>query len=183
MIPIELTWPELWLAINAGVLRRLNGVRHRRTEPYGARPTAAWNDDINGCIAELALAKYLGLFWSGTVGRLDLPDVGILQVRSKTQRDHRLVILKSDDDAKPFVSVLVEIPVCHLCGWMLARDAKQPAWLLPDPSMPDRFFVPNTELEPMEKLRNIAPLNWGGAHAESNANDGERQGDQVSNAR
>jgi hypothetical protein len=153
-IPVELSWPELWLAINAGVLRRLNGVRNRREEPYGARPTAAWNDDINGSIAELALAKYLGIFWSGTVGRLDLPDVGTLQVRSKTVTDHRLVVLKSDDDDKPFVSVLVGIPVCHLYGWMFARDAKKPEWLLPDPPKPDRFFVPNDALEPMQKLRN-----------------------------
>jgi hypothetical protein len=161
VIPIELTWPELWLAINAGVLRRLNGVRNRRAEPYGVRPTAAWNDDINGSIGELALAKYLGIFWSGTVGRLDLPDVGRLQVRSKTQADHRLVVLNSDDDAHLFVSVLVGIPVCNLCGWMSARDAKDPAWLLPDESKPDRFFVPNTALLPMEMLRDAMPAELG----------------------
>lgn len=154
MIPVELTWAELWLAINAGVLRRLNGVRYRREEPYGARPTAAWNDDINGCIAELALAKYLGIFWSGTVGRLDLPDVGTLQVRSKVEVQHRLVVLRSDDDDKPFVSVLVTVPVCHLCGWMFAKDAKKDGWLLPDPPKPDRFFVPNDALQPIHTLRN-----------------------------
>jgi hypothetical protein len=153
MIPIELSWAELWLAINAGVLRRLNGVRNHREEPYGARPAAAWNDDINGCIAELALAKYLDIFWSGTVGRLDLPDVGRLQVRSKTEEGHRLVVLRSDKDAQVFVSVLVGIPVCHLCGWMLARDAKRAEWLLPAADKPDRFFVPNGCLEQMQQLR------------------------------
>jgi hypothetical protein len=158
MIAVELTWSELWLAINAGVLRRLNGVRNRREEPYGARPTAAWNDDINGCIAELALAKYLGVFWSGTVGRIDLPDVGILQVRSKTETGHRLVVLRSDEDTKPFVSVLVGLPICHLCGWMFARDAKREEWLLADPKKPDRFFVPNISLAPMQSLRDFAPL-------------------------
>lgn len=151
-IPVELSWPELWLAINAGILRRLNGVRYRREEPYGARPAAAWNDDINGSIAELALAKHLGIFWSGTVGRLDLPDVGSLQVRSKTDPVHRLVVLESDEDAKVFVSVLVGIPVCQLCGWMLAKDAKRSEWLLADPLKPNRFFVPNEALASMQAL-------------------------------
>jgi hypothetical protein len=158
LVSIELTWPELYLAINAGVLRRLNGVKYRRAEPYGARPTAAWNDDINGCISELALAKYLGIFWSGTVGRLDLPDVGRLQVRSKTETSHRLVVLKTDEDDKPFVSVLVGVPVCHLCGWMFAKDAKNPQWLLPEIGKPDRFFVPNEKLEPMQTLGSAARL-------------------------
>lgn len=158
---VELSWAEIWLAVQAGNLRRLNGVKHRRAEPYGARPTAAWNDDINGSIAELALAKYLDVFWSGTVGRIDLPDVGVLQVRSKTEQDHRLVILRSDDDAKPFVSVFVGVPTCHLCGWMHARDAKRAEWLLPDPSKPDRFFVPNSELLPVDLLRKMVVRTWG----------------------
>lgn len=151
-IPVELSWPELLLAVNAGVMRRLNAVRNGRKEEYGRHPAASWNEDINGCIAELALAKYLGIFWSGTVGRLDLPDVGTLQVRSKTEVGHRLVIRRSDKDAEPFVSVLVGIPVCHLCGWLFAKDAKRETWLLPDPDKPDRFFVPNGELQPIEAL-------------------------------
>ncbi|MGY3130081.1 hypothetical protein ACVWZM_000763 [Bradyrhizobium sp. USDA 4501] len=153
MIPVELSWSEVWFAINAGVMRRLNAVRNGRKELYQVHAAASWNEDINGCIAELALAKYLGVFWSGTVGRIDLPDVGRLEVRSKIETQHRLVVRKSDDDAKLCVSVLVGIPTCQLCGWMLAQDAKRSEWLLADPGKPDRFFVPNAELHPVETLR------------------------------
>lgn len=153
MVEIELTWPELWFALSAGLMRRLNGVRNGRAEPYGARPKAAWDADINGAIAELALAKHFNLFWSGTVGRVDLPDVGLLQVRSKIEMQHRLVVRREDGDDEVFVSVLVDVPVCTLCGWMRGHDAKREEWLLPDPDKPDRFFVPNAKLLPMAELR------------------------------
>lgn len=152
MTQVELSWPELYLAASAGIMRRINGLRNHREEPYGARPDAWWNNDINGCIAELALAKHLGIFWSGTVGRIDLPDVGALQVRSKTEVDHRLVILPTDKDEAVFVSVFVATPVCRLCGWMVAKEAKRPEYLLPDPAARDRYFVPNDKLHPMAML-------------------------------
>lgn len=152
MITVELTWPEILLATNAGVMRRVNAVRNRRQEPYGSRPEAAWNDDINGAIAELALAKHLNVFWAGTVGRIDLPDVGRLQVRSKTQDGDRLVVIASDDDTSIFVSVLVGLPVCRIDGWMMAKEAKRKEWLLPREGLPDRYFVPNSSLRSPREL-------------------------------
>jgi hypothetical protein len=148
-----LTWPELLLGCYVGVMRRVNALRRARQEPYGERPQASWNDDINGALAELAVAKHFNVFWSGTVGRVDLPDVGPLQVRSKNQADHRLVILKTDADDKLFISVFVATPECRLCGWFRAGDAKQAEWLLPDPPKPDRYFVPNSELHSIDTLQ------------------------------
>src|SRR5690242_4437176 len=121
-------------------MRRINAVRNKREEPYGERPQAYWTHDINGALAEAALAKYLDHFWSGTVGRIDLPDVGPLQVRSKNEVGERLVILPTDDDGQVFVSVLVGVPRCLLCGWMRAADAKREEWLLPDAKGKKRYF-------------------------------------------
>ena len=152
MSEVMLTWPEVLLAANAGVMRRINAVRNGRQEPYGQRPQSFWTHDINGAVAEVALAKHLDLFWSGTVGRVDLPDVGPLQVRSKNDPKERLVILPTDGDGQIFVSVLVGLPKCTLCGWMRAGEAKRPEWLLPDDAGKKRYFVPNSHLEPMNGL-------------------------------
>jgi hypothetical protein len=153
---VVLDWPEIILGANAGVMRRVNAVRNRREEPYGERPTASWNHDINGALAEIALAKKRDIFWCGAVGRIALPDVGPLQVRSKTALVERLVVLESDDGSRAFVSVFVDLPICRLCGWMLGKDAKRDEWIVRDPlnpTAPRRFFVPNDKLEPMEALK------------------------------
>jgi hypothetical protein len=154
MIPVDLTWPEILLAANAGVMRRVNAVRKARQDRYGPRPLAGlWTEDINGALAEMALAKHLNAFWSGTVGRVDTSDVGPLHVRSKVEREHRLVILPNDPDDGIFVLVLVSVPTCHVCGWMRAGDVKRSDWLLPDQFDQARYFAPNGELQPMETLR------------------------------
>jgi hypothetical protein len=137
-------------------MRRVNAVRNARQEPYGVRPSASWDHDINGAIAEVALAKHQNIFWAGTVGRIDLPDVGPLQVRSKVEPDHRLVVLPTDHNDRVFVSVFVGLPKCGLCGWMLGGDAKRTEWLQPDPNKPDRYFVPNERLEPIDTLQATA---------------------------
>lgn len=154
MTEVRLTWPEIILAASIGTMRRINAVRKSREEPFGERPKASWNDDINGALAEMALAKHQNIFWSGTVGRVDLPDVGPLQVRSKTEPDHRLVVTARDKDEDIFVSILVDLPMCRLCGWMRGRDAKRAEWIVPDPNKPIRHFVPNRLLEPMDTLGN-----------------------------
>jgi putative component of toxin-antitoxin plasmid stabilization module len=156
MIEVTLTWAEILTAAEIGVRRRVNGLRLKRAEPYGQRASTTWNHDINGALAEMALAKHLDRFWSGTIGQISEADVGALEVRSKCEPWHRLVIRATDPPDKIYVSVLVGIPVCQLCGWMRASDAKRPEWLLPDEDKPDRFFVPADQLESMENL-DLAP--------------------------
>jgi hypothetical protein len=172
---VSLTWPEILQAASVGVMRRVNAVRNRREEPYGERPKASWTDDINGAIAELAVAKHFNVFWSGTVGRVDLPDVGRLQVRSKLQDDHRLVVRANDGDDEPVISVLVDLPICRICGWMIAKDAKRHEWLLSDPSKPDRYFVPNAELRAISDLT--------AEHANERANDDQQTASEFALAR
>lgn len=149
---ITLTWPELVLAANAGVMRRISAVKAGRFARYGATDAGAWDHDVNGALAEMAVAKWAGVFWSGTVGQVDAADVGRLQVRSKVDPGHRLVIRPTDIDDEVFISVLVSIPQCKLCGWLTAREAKRDEWLV-SVNRPPMYFVTDQFLRPMEALK------------------------------
>lgn len=148
---IELTWPEVLLAANGGVMRRVTALRKGLSGRYGATDEGAWDHDVNGALAELAVAKWAGVFWSGTIGRIDLPDVGTWQVRSKVRPEHRLVVRPDDADDAVFISVLVRAPQCVLCGWLYGDQAKQAQWIV-SKDRPPMYFVPESELTPMERL-------------------------------
>jgi hypothetical protein len=150
VIDIELTWPEILIAAHAGVMRYVNALRKARQE-FDSHDDQSWDGHINGCIAEMAVAKHLGLFWSGTVGIVDAPDVGKLQVRSKRFLHHHLCIKRRDKDSDTFVCVLVDhtaLPFCVLTGWMAGREAKLDHYI----GKHGLFYVPDKDLHPMEML-------------------------------
>ena len=153
MIVVDLSWPEVMQAINVGVMRRVYAVKARKVGVYGAREASAWDNDINGAIAEMACAKWANVFWSGTVGVTTLPDVGRWQVRSKLAAGERLVIRPDDADDEIFVSALVQIPNVTLCGWMLGRNAKRKEWLKEYPPKPAMYFIEDKFLRAMEALK------------------------------
>ena len=145
---VTLTWPEVVLATNAGTMRRISALKSGRVDLQPDACPPSWDRDINGALAELAVAKWAGVFWSGTIGRIDLPDVGRLEVRSKVKDGDRLVIRPDDKDESIYVSVLVQAPMCWLCGWLRAREARRPEWLLTQ----GRHFVRDQFLHPMSEL-------------------------------
>ncbi len=152
MIVVTLTWPEIMLAINAGIMRRVHAIRSGKAGVYGARKASAWDNDINGAIAEMGCAKWANVFWSGTVGMTTLPDVGEWQVRSKLVAGDRMVVRPDDPDDSIFISVLVDPPDVTLCGWMAGIYAKQEKWLREYPPKPPMYFVDESSLRPMENL-------------------------------
>lgn len=152
VIEIRLTWSEVLLAINAGVMRRCYAIKSGKLSAYGARMESAWDNDINGAIAEFGCAKWANVFWNGTVGVTTASDVGRWQVRSKVVIGHRLVVRPDDNDDEIFISVLVQIPIVTLCGWLSGREAKQPRWLQTYDPKPPMYFIEDEFLRPMEEL-------------------------------
>lgn len=151
-IEVRLDWSEVWFGVNAGVMRRLHALRTGKLAAYGAQDDSAWDNDINGALAELGCAKWRNVFWSGTVGSTTLPDVGKWQVRSKILESHRLVVHQDEDDDEVFVLALVKIPIITLCGWLHGRDAKRPEFLKHYPPKPPTYFVENSCLRPMAEV-------------------------------
>lgn len=156
MEEINLTWSEVAMAANVGVMRRMVALKCNKLGVYGANDEAAWDNDINGAIAEFGAAKWANVFWSGTVGITTLPDVGRWQIRSKVKADHRLVVRPSDGDDDVFVSVFVQIPKVTLCGWLTGIEAKQDKWLKEYAPKPPMYFIDNKFLRAICELRKDA---------------------------
>ena len=152
MITYTLTWPEQLFAASAGVMRQISGINRGRPEPYGT-PKDPWGGHVGGAGAELAVAKYLGLYWHAvdtTPGELP-GDVGLVQVRWTARPDGRLILHDRDQDAAPFVLVRGTFPEYTLVGWILSHHGKRPEYKQPGDGRP-AYFVPTERLESMVAL-------------------------------
>ena len=150
-VVVLLSGSEVMHAAMAGVMRRWSALSKGRNGVYGADVRAAWDHDINGALAEYAVAKWLGAFWSPTIGRIDQADVRQFQVRSKLLKTDRLVVRPCDKDTDIFISVLVETPKYTLCGWLEGGEAKCDKWVVAI-DRPPMYFVPDKFLRPMARL-------------------------------
>lgn len=150
MIVMRPTESELHLAASVGVLRMIYALRTNRKRLPGL------NDDdagpiqhILGAIAEMMLAKRLGVYWSGTIGTVRAEaDVGrCYQVRATDHPNGKLIVHPEDKDHQPFVLARVLLPDVHLVGWLWGDEAKFPAHWRTDVRYPAFFAWPVHDME------------------------------------
>lgn len=159
-VAITLTWPEMYLASHAALMRRIGNMRRCIRGKYGApEDEGAWEPDFFSCQGEMATAKYLNLFWSGTVGLYGSVDVGGesgVETRTRRKHWHQLILHPDDKDDRPHVLVSAHNPpTFQLVGWIYGGDGKlQKFWSDPAGGRP-AFFVPQEELRPIDELKAI----------------------------
>ena len=70
---VVLSRSEMMSAGNVGLIRRIVslGKLNDKMHSPDANP---WQIDIEGSMAEMAYAKVMGMFWSGSVGTFKAPD-------------------------------------------------------------------------------------------------------------
>jgi hypothetical protein len=149
---VVLSWPEAMLAISVGVRRRVECLRKGIGDKYGFNGDP-WQTNIEGACGEMALAKFLGVYWDGSVNNFfgdDLPS-GI-QVRTRRDHGHGLLVREADNDDRPYVLLTGELPQYRVHGWMMGRDAKQRQWLHSYGGRTPAYFVPQSALHPIDKL-------------------------------
>lgn len=153
---VTLAWQEALYAANIGVYRTLYELYKATPQKHGyKRNENYWGMDIQAALAELAVSKYLGVYWSGGSGRC-LKDTPVCEVRSSDKPNNCLLIRAHDNPDDKFVLVINnDIPRLRLVGWIPAKDAMQPGYLrAPDQDKrPAAYFVPQCALLPMEGLR------------------------------
>lgn len=122
MTDVVLEAHEIRHAALIGVGRNLVAKRQRRRPLIPGSNT--FLADIAGAVAELVVAKALGVYWAPNVGGNDhvRGDVGMFQVRSSAQPF--LVIRDRDLDEQPYVLVTGQPPDMSIRGWLYAREAK-----------------------------------------------------------
>ena len=154
---VTLTYAEMQSAYNVGVQRVIYAMKSGLNNKYGA---GRFESDIaihlNGCAAEMAVAKGLNMFWSGGVGDLNSIDVGgKVEVRSISRINDSLIIHPSDKDGLPYVLCYNEsgTPRFNLLGWIWGKQGKEERfWRDPQGTNRHAFFVPQIELFDCEEL-------------------------------
>ena len=148
-LTVVLSWPELYLASTAGIMRRSESLKSGRVGAQKRDPGAdKWGRDIESAHAEMAVAKLFGLYWSGTLNTFrgaDLHDY--IQVKSTDLPDGRLIVRR--EDATDHVCILVireNTRTFRVVGWVAAGDAKQDEWLTNPNGTDAAWFLPQDQL-------------------------------------
>lgn len=152
---VTLNWSELMIAGTVALQRRAKHCIRGESARYGAPSSGheIWEYDIFACYAEIAVAKYLNLYWNDVGPEAANCDVGsMVGVRTRMKRTYRLILHKGDQDHVPFVSTWCNPPIIELTGWILAQDGKlERYWSDPTGNRP-AYFVPTENLKQMSDL-------------------------------
>lgn len=155
---VSLTYAEMQLAYTVSVQRQVMNMKVGARDTYGA---AQFNNavalNMNGCAGEMAVAKYLNLYWSGSVGNYNASDVGgMVEVRSTTHDKGCLILHKEDKPGLPYVLCYNDpgTPVFDLKGWVWGKmGMDEKFWRDPQKTNRHAYFVPQHELFRVEELK------------------------------
>ena len=155
MTTVTLTSDELWQAVVVGSQRRISCIAGRKTaQHYDDAKGGEWSTEIESCAAEIAVARQLGVYWSGGIfsGERAEYDVGkSRQVRHTAYPNGRLIIYPEDNPDDKVVLVTGKSPTYRIVGWLFAREAQQVGtehewWLKPDKKLSPSWWVPQDKL-------------------------------------
>jgi hypothetical protein len=113
-----------------GVQRRLSNIAKKTPAAHGRLDSGhgdEWQIDIEGVLAEAAVAKALNVYFAPSIGRSDKAsgDVMGLQVRSTRYATGRLLVHKGDADGHRFLLVTGSEGDYTIRGWLTGQDAKR----------------------------------------------------------
>lgn len=156
MIEVSLDRFEIELAAAVGMRRMIDSLTHRRRQAAGGvdatGASSGWQQHIEGACGEMAFAKGLGRYWSGSVNTFkDGGDVGAVQIRTRSRDDYDLIVRARDRDEDYFVLVVGQCPVYRIVGYILGGDAKRPEWSRDRGGHGQAFFVPQRSLKALSR--------------------------------
>lgn len=151
-VKVDLSWYELELAVNVGSRRQMESIRKNLQDAHGYNGEDGWTKHIEGACGEMVVAKLLGMYWDGSVNTFKRPDVGTIQVRTRSKSTYDLIVRPNDEDDSIFVLVTGVAPSFEVVGFIRGGDAKQEAWSESYGDRPSAFFVPQESLMPIENL-------------------------------
>ena len=143
MISIQLNPDEILQGALVGVKRNVNTIA-RGQDNTNRYDGGSWNCHIEGALAEMAVAKASGKFWS--TGEILAGDVGEFEVRVTSHTNGRLLLRPDDKDKsdKFFILVRGMLGKYQIAGWIIGVDGMQdeywceptngkrdPAWFIP----------------------------------------------------
>lgn len=152
---INLTNAEMLLAAHIGAMRQLSAIRKGLKDKHGFKdPERGWHVHILGAMAEVAVARGVGRYWSASVDAFKAGgDIGDnLQVRFRTLDKYDLIVRDDDRDDDVFVLVTGLPPTMRVRGWLYGKEAKQKVYRASHGDRDEAYFVPARNLHGMSTL-------------------------------
>jgi len=81
--------------------------------------------DVEGAAAEMAVAKYFGVYWYPSVNSGKAADVKNFQVRSTNHKNGKLIVRENDEKNEQYILVTCNVQKFNIIGWIWLNDAKQ----------------------------------------------------------
>lgn len=151
MATVHLSFKEIMHAAFVGVIRRTGALKDDRKPAHGYDSETPWEDDIESCLAECAISKHFGIYWSGAFG-LAVPDVGKFQVRSTKHPSGHLLMHPTDKDDEIFILCIGKEGHYKLAGQIIAKDGKLEKYWEERIKNRPCFWVPQSVLSPLVEL-------------------------------
>lgn len=146
-VQVRLSGDEVQLGAVAGVQRSWYALE--RGDPW-AKAKDFWQQGVLGCLAELALAKYLGVYWTG-LAKVGANDVGRYEVRTTAWDNGCLMLQPKDRDEAQYVLVTGSRYLWTIHGWCYGYEGKREEWWkVPTNGYGPCFNVPQDALRPLD---------------------------------
>ncbi len=141
---VVLNWSQMLQAVIVGGMRMTSDIKKGSELKYG-QEGRSWDEEIESCCAECAVARHFNIFWDGAIGNYLADDVGEYQVRHTKHAAGRLILHPADKDDRIYFVVRGSGGEYSIGGWLYARDGKKPEYWENPTGKKDRdaFFVPN----------------------------------------
>ena len=148
---VELNANEVLVATYIGSRRNAEALfKGRQARFPDLSGNGLWGRHIESAHAELAVCKYLGIYWGFGVNTFHVEDIvnTNFEIRWSPREDLKV----RPDDKGIIISVTGSCPTYEIKGWIRASDAKQEKWKHTK-TLPVCYFVPHSELRPINELK------------------------------
>lgn len=141
---VKLNNAEMLSGVIAGARRMVASIQKNLSDSTGC--TREWSKEIEGALAEVAVAKTYGLYWNPDEGLYKAKDVGQYHVRQTELDDGRLIIRPGDPDGV-YVLVTGKHGNYEIVGKCQSEDVKKDEYKKAPNGRPGAWFIPRGELE------------------------------------
>ncbi|NBT76694.1 MAG: hypothetical protein EBT15_12170 [Betaproteobacteria bacterium] len=99
MIAVRLEGYEVEVAVLVGSARNKSAIKRESRDVYPCDPVLSWGQHVEAAGAEMAVAKYLGLYWDGSVDtyRSGSGDLPYTNIDVKHSKDGKWKVKEKDD--------------------------------------------------------------------------------------
>lgn len=155
---VILEWYELVHAMGTGMVRSAASMSNGHNPSRSVVSSNPWEIIQRHCVgaaAELAVAKFRGVYWDGSVGTYHaVTDVPGCDVRSTPDPNGSLILRDDDPADRWYCLVITAPPSFRLVGFIRGEDGRRDEWLRNPHGQRASWFVPQAALLP---IRSVSP--------------------------